>query len=127
MDRPSKMPDPVPEAQELITVMADIAESEDEVPELQEGSSDEESVECRPKRKKPQKNNRQKWTDEEVTELNGLFSEEFQTNTLPGQKRIEKIMKKSEANSGIIWKRKRDTIKKKLSNMMIKRRNLKKK
>jgi hypothetical protein len=62
LERPSEMP----EAQELITVMTDIVESEDEVPELREDSTDEESVEFRPKRKKSQKSNRQKWTDEEV-------------------------------------------------------------
>ena len=59
---------------------------------------------------------------EEVDELLELFNKDFETNTLPGQKRIEKIMKKSQNNNGKIFKRKRDNIKKKLSNMMIKRR-----
>ena len=51
-----------------------------------------------------------------------MFEEDFRTNTLPGQKRIEKVIKKSKDDGGVIWKRKRDTIKKKLSNKMIKRR-----
>jgi len=51
-----------------------------------------------------------------------LFEEDFRTNTLPGQKRIEKVINKSKDDGGVIWKRKRDTIKKKLSNKMIKRR-----
>ena len=98
-------------------------DSEDEVPELnQEESADEDELNYRPKRKKPQNSTRQKWSTEEVAELHNLFEEDFRTNSLPGQKRIEKAIKKSKDNRGVIWKRKRDTIKKKLSNMMIKRR-----
>ena len=74
------------------------------------------------KRKTPVLASRQRWSMEEVNELLELFNKDFETNTLPGQKRIEKIMKKSQNNNGKIFKRKRDNIKKKLSNMMIKRR-----
>ena len=75
------------------------------------------------KRKKPANTaSRQRWSMEEVDELLELFKKDFETNTLPGQQRIEKIMQKSKINNGKIYKRKRDNIKKKLSNMMIKRR-----
>ena len=113
------------ETQELLTLMeaSRMDESEEEVLELnQEESTDEEELYCRPKRKKPQNSTRQKWSNEEEAELHKLFEEDFRTNTLPGQKRIEKVIKKSKDDGGVIWKRKGDTIKKKLSNMMIKRR-----
>jgi len=113
------------ETQELLTLMeaSRMDESEEEVLELnQEESTDEEELYCRPKRKKPQNSTRQKWSNEEEAELHKLFEEDFRTNNLPGQKRIEKVIKKSKDDGGVIWKRKRDTIKKKLSNKMIKRR-----
>ena len=74
------------------------------------------------KRKKPVPSARKKWSEKEVEELMDLFKEDFETNTLPGQRRIEKMMRQSMSNRGVIYKRKRDTIKKKLSNMMIRRR-----
>lgn len=70
------------------------------------------------KPKKPSQ--RQKWTRDEEEELKDLFKEHFKTLQLPGQKIIEKMKKVSFSNNGEIHKRKRDTIKKKLSNMMIK-------
>ena len=49
-----------------------------------------------------------------------LFKEDFESLKLPGQKRIEQVMKLSHTNNVEIHKRKRDTIKEKISNMMIK-------
>jgi len=105
---------------------AEMETTDDYVPEQinnddSEGE-DEEFMRATRKRKKPAKTLRQKWSEEEVSELMELFAAEFETNTLPGQKQIETVMRKSLQNQGVIHKRKRDTIKKKLSNMMISRR-----
>lgn len=107
---------------------SNITTNEDEfIPDISdEMECEEEGEEEEVDRRKPEKpaklSTRQKWSDDEVAELLHLFSDDFQTNKLPGQKRIERVIKISKSNSGVIWKRKRDTIKKKLSNMMIKRR-----
>lgn len=112
------------EVQDVLKILEndrDECHQEFDVPEDDSGGSGSDE----PVRKKKKPGNmatRQKWSSEEVDELRELFEEDFRTNTLPGQKRIEAKMKKSKEGSGVIYQRKRDNIKKKLSNMMIKRR-----
>lgn len=86
------------------------------------GEEDEDEVEIQKPKKRVKLSNRQRWSFNEVEELKTLFQNDFETLKLPGQYRIEQIMKQSCANHGEIHKRKRDTIKKKLSNMMLKQR-----
>lgn len=100
----------------------DYIPDEDYHPSDEEEDETDEYVVPTKKRKKPILATRQKWSMEEVDELLDLFKKDFETNTLPRSQRIEKIMRESQNNDGKIFKRKRDNIKKKLSNMMIKRR-----
>ncbi|XP_060563321.1 uncharacterized protein LOC132722776 isoform X3 [Ruditapes philippinarum] len=102
--------------------------SEEYIPDIMDEDEEEEDDDYeeinKPSKRKPKKPcNRQKWSLMEENELKELFKEEFKCLKLPGQKRIEKMMKVSLSKNGEIHKRKRDTIKKKLSNMMIKLRN----
>ncbi|OWF39287.1 hypothetical protein KP79_PYT22707 [Mizuhopecten yessoensis] len=104
--------------------MGNIEDTDDYIPDIEEEQEDEDSDELNEvyaKRKRPQPCQRQKWLAEEEEELKDLFQRDCAINKLPGQKRIEEMMKKSLENKGSIHQRKRDTIKKKLSNMMIKR------
>lgn len=80
--------------------------------------------------KKPQKQKqavarkrpRQPWTTEEETELKLLFRKSYDTDRTPGQREIEKQMKISKRQGGLIHMRKRDNIKKKISTMLVKER-----
>ena len=97
---------------------------EDYIPDLDEYHFEDETDEDMdiqenkpPKKKKPA--SRQKWSEEEVKELHDLFKVKIKELKLPGQKEIEAKMRMSLSKGGVIHKRKRDTIKKKLSNMLI--------
>lgn len=100
-------------------------DDEDYIPDLNEYRLEEEEEdedmdirENKPKKKKPA-STRQQWSKEEVEELNNLFKVNIEKLKLPGQQLIEAKMRVSLKNDGVIHKRKRDTIKKKLSNMLI--------
>lgn len=60
---------------------------------------------------------RQKWSHEEEKEIEKLLSKCFQTGKGPSQHECEEAMKASKAKGGLIWKRPRDNIKKKVFNM----------
>lgn len=108
---------------------AAIGQNDEYIPDLDEMQQSEEDDYCnedysKKKRKKAASScTRQMWTQEEKDELEILFSKELKTNKLPGQKRIEQLMFKSKCQKGVIHLRKRDTIKKKLCNMMTKKRS----
>lgn len=96
---------------------------EDFIPDITEIDEEEEEYEPIPKKRRMQAHQpsvRQKWTSEEEQELKSLFKQNFKDDKLPGQKLIESMMRKSKLQKGQIHLRKRDNIKKKLSNMMIK-------
>ena len=98
------------------------------IPDMTHEEEEEEDeimvTEKRRRKKAALPHQRKKWSLEEEQELKELFKEDFESLKLPGQKRIERMMKVGCGNKGLIYQRKRDTIKKKLSNMMIKiRRN----
>lgn len=62
---------------------------------------------------------RQKWSEEEVAEIRKLFKASFEHDKTPRQAEVEKQMKISAANKGLIHKRPRDNIKKKVSTMLM--------
>ena len=63
---------------------------------------------------------RQKWTVEEEKELRVLFSVNILTKKCPKKHEIEKAVRKSMKNGGLINLKKPDNIKKQMSNMIIK-------
>lgn len=98
-----------------------LAIEEDYIPDLMEKEDSDSEEDIRKKRKTKKPYVRQKWTQDEENELRELFKEEFErTLACPGQKRIQKKMGLSQKNNGLIFKRKRDNIKKKISNMLMK-------
>lgn len=112
----------------LSNILTDTADEEyvPEIPEYQSEDDDEdqETWEEKPKKRTTkQPVRRQKWTSEEVKEIQELFKKEFESDKCPSQKCVENAIKISQSNAGHIYKRNRDTIKKKVSNMMVKRRN----
>ena len=66
---------------------------------------------------------RQKWTEEEEKELRQLLNVNIATKKCPKKHEIEKAVRKSIKNGGLIHLRKTDNIKKKMSNMIIKLRS----
>lgn len=107
-------------------------EEEEEVPEnfenipnlldLEEDNEDEdEDKENLAGRKiKKRKCLRQRWTSAEEEELKNLFASFLHRDKCPGQKDVEKAMSLSKKNSGLVYKRPRDNIKKKISCMLVK-------
>jgi hypothetical protein len=67
-----------------------------------------------PKKKRKASFSIQRWSQEEIDELKILFSEEFLSGKCPRQKAVEAAKARSKINGGVIWKRKWDTIKKKV-------------
>jgi hypothetical protein len=63
---------------------------------------------------------RQRWTIEEEKEIRLMFANFFKTGECPGQRDCEKAMRISKRNNGTIWNKKRDNIKKKVNNMILK-------
>ena len=118
----TETPDHAPEEAVSIDVPGSgAAIEEDYIPDLMEKEDSDSEEEGRKKRKIKKPSARQKWTQDEENELRELFKEEFErTLACPGQKRIQKKMGLSQKNNGFIFKRKRDNIKKKLSNMLMK-------
>lgn len=70
---------------------------------------------------------RKRWSLKEEEELKTLFKKNFEKDYCPRQQEIEKAMKKSYSQDGLIHQRPRDNIKKKVSFMLIKRRKASKK
>ena len=66
---------------------------------------------------------RQKWLEEEENELQQLFGRNFRQKKTPNTKEIEKAVRTSMKNHGVIHHRKPDNIKKKMSHMIIKLKN----
>ena len=64
--------------------------------------------------------NKRKWVPEEEAELKKIFKSFFTTNEYPGLRDCEKAIKISKMKGGLIWKRPRDNIKKKVNNMVLK-------
>ncbi|XP_069114279.1 uncharacterized protein [Argopecten irradians] len=94
-------------------------ESPENVPENEEVDLEEDEV----PRKKPC--TRQAWTEEEETEIKELLHSNFQTKTFPKMKECMGAISKSRRKGGVVWKRKWETIKKKVIRMMKKNPHLK--
>lgn len=58
------------------------------------------------------------WSKEEEDEIYQLFKSFFDSKTRPKPCHCVKAIKKSKKNSGLIWKRKKDTLKKKVFRMI---------
>lgn len=58
---------------------------------------------------------RHRWTEAELEEVSNIFKNFIDAKKTPGQREVEKGMKKSKRHNGLIWKLKRDNIKKKVS------------
>ncbi|XP_053392398.1 uncharacterized protein LOC128555071 [Mercenaria mercenaria] len=110
---------PIPEENDenLIegTARADVfnfIDESDEEDDLQE--------EERPKKRKKATavQKRQKWTKGEEKELQELLRKNFRDVKCPSQAECENARKVSQKSGGLIWKRPRDNIKKKVSNML---------
>ena len=73
-----------------------------------------------PKKKRvaPKTNTRQKWTAEEEEELKTLFKSSLKAKKLPKPNDIVVQMKCSEKTNGVVYKRTKETIKKKLWNLI---------
>ena len=67
---------------------------------------------------------RQKWLKEEENELQQLFVRNLRLKKCPNTKEIEKAVRTSMKNHGLIHQRKPDNIKKKMSNMIVKLKKL---
>lgn len=69
---------------------------------------------------------RQRWTSAEEEELKNLFATFLHRDKCPGQKDVERAMSLSKKNNGLIHRRPRDNIKKKISCMLVKARKSRK-
>ncbi|CAG2222876.1 unnamed protein product [Mytilus edulis] len=130
-----QLQDIVPQKKDISAVSEDDADidtpntgidniAEDFIPELHDDEVDADfSIpiqEHRPDKKKSRKDKvqRQKWSEDDVQELEDLFSVNLKKLKCPKQAEIEKKISISKKNGGLIHKRKRDNIKKKVSNMI---------
>ena len=119
-----------------IPELFDTIQDADEVPDdLLQGAGDDRGDETevddtivpRTKRKKklPKSSSRQRWTLQEEQEVYKYLREFVDNDLTPGQRDCEKAMAISKRKGGVIWKRARDNIKRKVNNILIARRKRK--
>ncbi|XP_062574168.1 uncharacterized protein LOC134236011 [Saccostrea cucullata] len=100
-------------------------ETEVDIPDLNCFSEDEDDSDSEIQSKEALRTScslRRKWSKEEEKELRSLFSECFAEYRCPKRREVETQMKMSERKNGLIHKRPRDNIKKKISQMLVKKR-----
>lgn len=75
--------------------------------------------ETKRKKKKPQQPvKKQAWTKEEEEEIRKLFRPFFESKERPKPNHCKKAQGKSKKSNGLIWKRKKDVLKKKVFRMI---------
>ncbi|XP_033725242.1 uncharacterized protein LOC117315207 [Pecten maximus] len=117
-----------PRNTEISNILAETTDSDEYVPEVFQSDEEDDDDDCgaefSERKRKTRKPSvlRQKWSPEEEKELETLFKTDFERDKCPSQKRVETVIKISKSSNGVIYKRNRDTIKKKVSNMMVKKR-----
>ena len=89
----------------------------EEVAELDNGEDDS-SILMKPKRKPPTSCTKQKWTFEEEAEIKNIFKKFFEKKQRPTPNDCQQAIKYSQKKGGLICKRSKDTLKKKLFRMI---------
>lgn len=83
-----------------------------------EWEEEEEEIEEMPKTKKKMNPaaTRVKWSKQEEKEVKEYFSDCYKSKTLPGMKMCLRLIESNKKAGGVLWKRKWETIKKKIWN-----------